>query len=261
MVRPVRLELTPARADQILSLACLPFHHGRQKNRHETGTKTGFCSTKPLRYNGVMLEPKSSNCLIESTKTAEIGSFLKPPAPSAGLTVGRTNTKPAHPPRRAGRHPIPDRVRHFWAQVNCGSPLECWNWKRQPGGKGYPKVWDGAHTIEAQRYCWMIAFGPIPAGLLVCHKCDNRRCVNPFHLFLGTIADNQADKVAKGRQSRGETQGNRKLSEADVREIRRLAGRFTDRAIGQRFGVRPGCILKVRTLKTWKHVRAEGGAE
>lgn len=76
--------------------------------------------------------------------------------------------------------------------------------------------------VKAHRHSWAIHFGEIPTGLWVLHRCDNRKCVRPDHLFLGTSDDNIADKLAKGRQSRTahEAAGAAKLTYDDVHEIR-----------------------------------------
>jgi hypothetical protein len=98
--------------------------------------------------------------------------------------------------------------------------------------------------------------GPVPAGLQVCHHCDNRLCVNPAHLFLGTNAENQADCVRKGRQCRGEDKATAKLTEDDVREIRRL--HFEEghghRKLARAFGIMHSGVGKILRRELWAHV-------
>jgi HNH endonuclease len=103
---------------------------------------------------------------------------------------------------------------------------------------------------------WIVAYGPIPEGLQVLHRCDVRNCIEPTHLFLGTNADNMADKVAKGRQShpQGENHGGVKLTEAQVREIRAPPFSMSQRAIAALYGVDKSVISRIRTGKLWAHL-------
>lgn len=80
---------------------------------------------------------------------------------------------------------------------------DCWYWIAGSRGKtGYGAFKIENDTVDAHRVSWMIHFGPIPDGLCVCHKCDNRRCVRPDHLFLGTKKDNNQDMFRKGRNAK-----------------------------------------------------------
>jgi hypothetical protein len=106
----------------------------------------------------------------------------------------------------------------------------------------------------AHRISWEIHRGPIPPGLHVCHKCDTPSCVNPDHLFLGTAADNMADKCAKGRGNfrRGMTSGRAKLTDADVVAIR--ADRRLQAEIAEAYGVSNPIISRIKSRKIWAHV-------
>lgn len=94
----------------------------------------------------------------------------------------------------------------FWSKVKQGSPGKCWPWTAAVTHNGYGKAAIGPSNnrrcVRAHRFVWELLRGPIPQGLQVLHRCDNRLCCNPDHLFLGTNLDNVADKVAKNRQAR-----------------------------------------------------------
>jgi len=134
---------------------------------------------------------------------------------------------------------------------------ECWEWTGYKSRGGYGRIRYCGRSVGAHRVSWIEHFGPIPEGLAVCHKCDNRSCVNPDHLFIGTQADNMRDMQAKKRRrgvggQRGEGHHNAKLREEDVRLIRSLAG--SDKAIAERFGMTRRYIWSVRHGVTWKNI-------
>jgi len=112
-------------------------------------------------------------------------------------------------------------------------------------------------TLKAHRLSWRFHHGPIPDGLAVLHKCDNPRCVNPEHLFLGTLADNNADTTRKGRwrPARGERSGKAKLTAQTVRDLRAKCRNWTDVVEwARRLGVSKPTILNAWRGDTWKHV-------
>ena len=124
-----------------------------------------------------------------------------------------------------------------------------------PKTNGYGRKWHENKRWLAHRLVWNQANGEIPDGLCVLHTCDNRACVNVDHLFLGTKADNNADRNAKGRQAKGSMQGSAKLHENDILRIRdmlRMGCRHVD--IGRWFGVARATISAINTGRVWSHV-------
>lgn len=130
-------------------------------------------------------------------------------------------------------------------------------WERQGGTQhGYAKIGYRGGRCYAHRVAWEVFRGSIPEGMYVCHRCDNRRCVNPGHLFIGTQKDNIADMFAKGRQSTSaqrKTHGNARVSPEDVRAIRALYDAdFSQQQIADLFGLNQTAISKIVRRATWK---------
>lgn len=139
--------------------------------------------------------------------------------------------------------------------IRIGLAWECWEWMRGRNQFGYGQKWRNGRTNYAHRVTWEAFFGAIPEGMYVLHACDNRPCCNPGHLFLGTYADNNADKAAKGRAPLGEALPVSKLTETDVLEIRawRASGE-TLKALASVYGVTPEAIGHVVRRRAWRHV-------
>jgi hypothetical protein len=112
---------------------------------------------------------------------------------------------------------------------------------------------------KAHRISWIIHNGKIPKGIFVLHKCDNRKCVNPRHLWLGTQKENIQDALAKGRMrypdSKGERNYSHKLKEKDIRKVRSCyeAGVLQTK-LAEMFGVCQSSISRIVTHKRWKHI-------
>lgn len=136
----------------------------------------------------------------------------------------------------------------FWFYVIKGeSEDDCWDWSGFFVGGRAKIAGTGRKPMGASRVSYEIHNGPIPEGMFVCHTCDNGRCSNPKHLFLGTNADNMADKVRKGRQARGERGGRTKFSDDVVRAIRRDSASMKTKELSEKYGVSKGhveCIVK-----------------
>ena len=110
----------------------------------------------------------------------------------------------------------------FWGKVQKGPDDQCWHWVAYKRPDGYGQFYLDGKTVTAHRTAWQLTSGRIPNGLCVCHKCDNPSCVNPGHLFLGTMTDNIRDRDAKGRNgsNQGENGPTAILTEKDVLDIR-----------------------------------------
>ena len=143
----------------------------------------------------------------------------------------------------------------FFAKVDrTGGDQACWLWTGALN-RGYGSFQVGKRKAYAHRFAWALAHGPIPTGMLICHRCDNPRCCNAAHLFLGTCADNMADKTLKGRQSQGEGHGRAKLTETEVREIVAEADHgIRGAALARRFGVTRTAVCDILHGRNWNQV-------
>jgi len=150
----------------------------------------------------------------------------------------------------------------FWAKVRKGEG--CWEWQAAHYPTGYGAFGIGNHRVEgAHRVAYRLVNGMIPAGAMVLHSCDNKNCVNPSHLFLGTQADNVHDMMAKGRMvsekntpnfQLGEKNNAAKLTTNDVLEIKRSTERPC--VLARRFGVHYKTIWSIKKGLRWSHVPA-----
>ena len=146
----------------------------------------------------------------------------------------------------------------FWEKVDVRGGNECWEWRgaRMPWGYGRLRV-GNKKCDYAHRVSYRLAFGGIPLGMFVCHRCDNPPCVNPQHLFVGTNLENRRDSVVKRRNRspfplRGEANHAAKLTVAQVLEIRAAPGRPAD--IAARYGINWRTVSRIRRREYWSHV-------
>lgn len=150
--------------------------------------------------------------------------------------------------------PLMDR---FMEKVN--KTETCWIWTGCIDKKGYGQISPGRRlsSKRAHRVSYELFVEPIPKGLLVCHKCDNRACVNPDHLFLGTAADNTRDMMIKnrGNSARGERHRSAKLTVEKVLEIRERSSKGeSNRKLAREYGVGPDQISRIVNRKKWRWV-------
>jgi len=128
----------------------------------------------------------------------------------------------------------------------------CRNWQGRKRLDGAGEFKMGGTHIKAHRAVWIIERGPIPKGKCVRQSCRNHACGEIEHLFLGTYAEISADKVRDGRQSRGETHGTAKLTEAQALQVFRMPG--THRSIASVFGVGKTIVGAIKAKKKWRHM-------
>lgn len=144
----------------------------------------------------------------------------------------------------------------FEEKVDKLSDSECWLWKAYIHPSGYGVIRSGDGMEFSHRISWKLEYGDIPDGLYVLHTCDNRACVNPSHLFLGTYKDNAVDRDNKKRGSipnnKGSNHGLSKLVENDVVYI--LTSDASSKELAIKYGISPKTINKIRRRKSWKHV-------
>ena len=176
-----------------------------------------------------------------------------------------------HPDAKAwkkGHPPIRSISERFWEKVDKDGPIhptlgKCWVWTSLKGfsKKNAHKSYGQLSVKEGQesgphRISWIFHNGSIPDNQLVLHKCDNRKCVNPEHLFLGDQQDNMTDMVVKGRSLKGEKSPMAKLTEKQVLTIRMLytLGGHTQSSLAKKFKVNQTLIGFIVRRVSWKHI-------
>jgi hypothetical protein len=149
----------------------------------------------------------------------------------------------------------PAQTVNFWKKVDKSNEDDCWNWNAAIS-TGYGAFGISGKMRLAHRISWILTNGQIEGDLFVCHACDNRKCCNPSHLFLGSADDNSKDMVMKERSKKGSSQPNSKLKEAQVLAIRELyqQGNLTYKQIANAFGVHEKLIGYIVRRNGWIHI-------
>jgi hypothetical protein len=155
--------------------------------------------------------------------------------------------------------PLLERFEQFLPQTL--DEHSCWEWQGVRLKGGYGKIMENGHTkrtLLAHRVAWEAHNAePIPPGMCVCHACDNRACVNPAHLFVGSHVDNMQDMIGKGRKvvTAGERSSTAKLTEQSVLEIRELGSQGLRQIdIAQRFDISRASVGLILSGQNWKHL-------
>lgn len=159
-----------------------------------------------------------------------------------------------------------DRVRilkSFWNKIenlSFHSDEDCWNWTASVNEGGYGQLGFLGRPYISHRLSYVLYKGRIPKDLFVLHKCDNRRCVNPSHLFIGTAGDNNRDCIAKGRnyvRNNIGKPGARKFNESNIKEIFELfKGGKTHQEIADKFRIGRSSITKILNKQRYKEIEA-----
>ena len=146
----------------------------------------------------------------------------------------------------------------FWEKIDKRSDDECWEWMASCNKYGYGQLWFGNTFISSHRVSWMIHFGDIPEKLCVLHKCDNRKCANPNHLFLGTYQDNSDDMKSKGRSlnQHGDNNHAAKITSEDVLRMREMwkSGKCRQKEIMKIFNISRVELWRIISYRNWKDV-------
>lgn len=153
----------------------------------------------------------------------------------------------------------PKDISRFWNKVTVtADPDKCWEWTASlRKGYGQIRMRRSSRTVDyAHRVSYIIAYGEIADEVKVCHSCDNPKCCNPHHLFLGTHTDNSNDKVSKGRQATGENHGMHKLTNEQVLSARErfAAGEVTKTELARQMQVTCTTVIRLLRRESWKYI-------
>lgn len=166
------------------------------------------------------------------------------------IKVQRLSRKGVHSSEWKSGANIKTIKERFFEKVNVTDT--CHEWTSHIQENGYGQFSLNGKAQYAHRVAYELHNGKVEGNLFVLHRCDNRKCVNPAHLFLGTFNDNMKDMVVKKRQAHGMNNGHAKLTDENVQEIRNMSG--TQSEIAKVFGVTRPLISMILNRKIWKYV-------
>ena len=146
----------------------------------------------------------------------------------------------------------PDPITAILIKTDIPDPNGCWLWRGKTNKAGYGIVNHDGKDKRVHRWFYEIFFGPVDKNKVCCHRCDVRNCINPAHIFIGTRVDNQKDMKEKGRAASGERNGYAKLNWDQVREIRKLQDKKSQKEIGLMYGVKQSHISLIHRNVIWK---------
>lgn len=149
-----------------------------------------------------------------------------------------------------------NKFEDVWKRINIKGDDDCWEWGGYLKKDGYGTISINSLLYYVHRVVYILTYGSIPNEKLILHHCDNRKCCNPKHLFLGTDQDNSNDMLYKHRQNRGEKVNTNKLTTLQVLKIRKLysTGNYLQRELGEIYEITSRNICSIVNNKTWRHI-------
>jgi hypothetical protein len=154
--------------------------------------------------------------------------------------------------------PVKDINQRFWEKVRIRTPFHCWEWSASLGTGNVARFSVNGKPRSAARWVFFHLHPEASSRLFVLHNCDNSKCVNPFHLYLGTQKDNVRDMISRGRRNcppcPGEENGGSVLTSGQVLEIRRRHKPGNGAMLAREFGVCKSMISNIVLRRNWRHL-------